>query len=323
MIRHVTFAVLAIAAHLGIAWVGPVQGQPTDPMNEFELRTHDSPAGSISYRLHVPAEWSSPRRLVVMLHGCLQDAADFAAGTGMNAIADESGFAVLYPQQGPERNPQKCWNWFDAAQQRSDGPEVARIVSLLDAVTEALDVDVSRVDLAGISAGAAMANVLAVSHPDRFARVALHSGIAWGAAGNIAEGMTAMQTGGPETIDLEDRRLDAFLGADRPVAVMVLQGASDPAVAPVNGARSAERWARLFEAKGAALGRTDVMEAIEGGRSVRTVAWRREDGTTAVEWLEIQGLGHAWSGGRPEGSYTDPDGPSASRLVARFFGLLP
>lgn len=198
-------AMIMVAAHLGIAGVGPIHGQSgNDGMRDFELRSHETPSGVLKYRFHAPEVWGPERRLVVMLHGCLQDAADFAVGTGMIPEADAGGFAVVFPEQDPSSNPQRCWNWFEGAQQRPDGPEVSRIVSLMDTLIEEHGLDPDWVDLVGISAGAAMANILAVTHPDRFRRIALHSGIAWGAASNIGVGVAAMQTAGPESVDLDD-----------------------------------------------------------------------------------------------------------------------
>ncbi|MEJ2540233.1 MAG: PHB depolymerase family esterase [Gemmatimonadota bacterium] len=311
-------------AHLGVAGVGPIHGQASiDPMNTTQLRTFEASAGSIDYRLHVPREWAAPRSLLVLLHGCLQGADDIAAGTRMNQWAEEGGFAVLYPQQDPARNPQRCWNWFDTDQQRADGPEVSRIVALLDAVAAELEVPRGGVDLAGMSAGAAMATILAVTHPDRFHRVALHSGITWGAASNVAEGVAAMSTGGPERIDLDDPRLAAFAEASRPERVLVLQGREDPAVAAVNGVRAAARWVELFGLRGVPLTEGPEAEETQAGRQVVTRGWSDAAGDAVVTLVEVVGLGHAWSGGDPAGSYTDPEGPSASRMMVEFFQRSP
>ena len=311
---------LWIAAHLGIAGVGPVHGQgDQDIMDGFQLRTLETPHGAIDYRLHGPAVGESPRSLVVVLHGCLQDAEDIAAGTRWNEVADERGFAVLYPQQDPAKNPQRCWNWFDADQQRADGPEVTRIATLVETAVRELGVPPDRVDLAGISAGAAMATVLAVTRPGLFRRVAVHSGIPWGAASDIAGGLAAMRSGGPETIDLQDPRLQAFAEGTTPLEVLVLQGREDHAVARVNGVRSAERWVELFGLRGRTLVEEDQTRDDVGGRRVDTRRWADGDGIPVVTLVEIHGLGHAWSGGDPAGSYADPKGPSASRMIADFF----
>lgn len=308
------------AAHLGAVGVGPVHAQATESSRPIlETHTHDATVGPIEYRLFLPPS-GERRALVVVLHGCLQDANDIAAGTGMDAYAERGGFAVLYPQQDPAYNPQRCWNWFDREQQRPDGPEVTRIVSLASSIAEQLGLGADRTYLVGMSAGGAMADVLAVTHPGRWTRVALHSAVGWGAAADVAEGLAAMQSGGPEVPDLDDPRLGELLQGDRPHAVLVLHGADDGVVRPVAGDRLAGAWAARFSRRAG--------EAVAEGtpaptaRGVRRTVWTDAEGRVVVERASIAGLGHAWSGGDPAGSYVQPSGPSSTEIILRFFGLL-
>ena len=298
-------------------------------MASFDVRVHEGPAGDLAYRLFEPPAWKEPRRLLVMLHGCTQDSGDLAVGTGMNGLAEEAGFAVLYPEQSAAAHTQRCWTWYDRAQQRADGSEVTRLTSLVRGVTAALNVDPDHTYLAGISAGGAMANILAVVHPEMFAGLAVHSGIPFGAAEDVTEGLTTMQHGGaPGPIAAEGPAFDAARRARTPARVIVLHGGADSVVRPVNGQQVAAQWAAILdgrERRAGSAGLAEVQEEdrLEGGRAGKVRVWRDRVGDERVYLGEIEGLGHAWSGGSPEGTYTDPVGPSASRLIATFLGLLP
>jgi poly(hydroxyalkanoate) depolymerase family esterase len=224
-----------------------------------------------------------------MLHGCTQDADDFARGTGMNAVAERHGLIVAYPEQGRAENPQACWNWFRPSDQVSGRGEPEVLAGLARALTAEFGTDPARVFAAGLSAGGAMAAILGVTHPEVFRAVGVHSGLPHGAAKDVLSAFAAM-------------RGEAGAGTVPTVPVIVFHGSADATVAPVNGAR-------LFRAAG------DTIEArgTTGGRS-----WTRQQSVSAEHWL-IDGAGHAWSGGSTEGSYADAAGPDASAEMVRFF----
>jgi poly(hydroxyalkanoate) depolymerase family esterase len=263
---------------------------------------------------------------VVMLHGCTQGAASFATGTAMNAEADRRGFVVVYPEQSRDANQQGCWNWFQSEQQRRDGAEPSFIAGATRAAIECRAIDPARVYVAGLSAGGAMASIMAATHPDLFAAVAVHSGLAYGSARTLPAAVAAMRSGAgdPEAMG---RAAHAAMGrAARPVPSLVIHGRADQVVCPVNGEEVARQWlaANRLAANGSFDGdfRRPTETSSERGAHGRTVTarrWADRDGRVLQELVEIDGLGHAWSGGTPRGSHTDPRGPSATAAIWEFF----
>ncbi len=299
------------------------------------------------YRLVVPEAAGRPAGLVVMLHGCTQDAADLAAGTGMDGAAASEGWAVLYPEQDPAAHPQTCWRWFEADQREAGSGEAALIADLAAEVAAERLAGDAPVWIGGISAGAAMAlNVFAL-RPGLFDGVGLHSGVPYGAADNQQEGLAAMAGGGPGAEALARRlhaavlEADASSGTGRLPPLILFHGTDDEAVDPANARRIAAAWhgaASLLAGDAeAAAGHPGEAEAPrepvpppglpdpadrergEEGRPFERLRWPAAPGRGPMEAWRVEGLGHAWSGGRPEGSYADPDGPSATGALVRFF----
>src|SRR5687768_1449514 len=170
---------------------------PSAAGSSFEWATYTGPAGTRRYKVFVPTgyEPSFPPPLVVMLHGCTQDPDDFARGTRFNALADSVGAIVAYPEQTAQLHPQKCWTWYDVANQRAESGEAAIVADITREVMGRYAVDPSRVYVGGVSAGGIMAINTAASHPDLYAAVGVHSGTAYGAASNVMEGLAAMRSG--------------------------------------------------------------------------------------------------------------------------------
>lgn len=274
--------------------------------------------GARHFRVYRPPGLRLDERvpLLVMLHGCGQDARSFATSTRMNRIAARERFVVLYPEQSRLANAQGCWNWFDTDSGRAYR-EAALIMKAIDQVCLLYPVDRARVAVAGLSAGASMAALLATRHPDRFRAVVMHSGIPPGTAHSTASAIGAMH----------GRRATVLPAAAGPISIaarsspwpplLVIHGAAD-AVVSFSNARSAVRvWA---EAAGAAA--APARSVQRGKRYAMAVTDFRRGASTAARLVEIDRLGHAWSGGAAAQPYSDGQGPDASRLAWAFIAKI-
>lgn len=279
-------------------------GSYSRPLNgEFVQGSHTAGTLTRRYKLYTPPSGHGKSLpLVVMLHGCTQNPDDFSIGTGMNKLANEQGFYVLYPEQSANANLHRCWNWFKQSDQARGKGEAGLLASMTLAVMQQCDIDTRRVYVAGLSAGGAMAAIMAAAYPEIFAAVGVHSGLAVGAAGNVSEALGAMKSGA------RDVQLSVSVTA---VPTIVFHGDKDQTVHP----RNAEQII-------AAL-RVDEIECPEQGRSKQGRVFTRtcylREGVNFAEMWMLHGGGHAWSGGNPGGTFTDSVGPNASAEMLRFF----
>ncbi len=298
--------------------VAPTTGQ-------FIGRTYSTTAGQRPYKLYIPGSYQTGQALplVVMLHGCTQSPDDFAAGTQMNFLAERHNFLVLYPAQTFKANKGKCWNWFKEGEQRRDHGESAIIADLTRHIVDSYGLDGSRVYVAGISAGGAMAMVMGTVYPDIYAGIGVHSGIAYGLAQNMPSAFAAMKRAGTVSID---RLKSAPGGQARPRAVptIVFHGDEDGAVHPNNGQQIITQGLKLWAEESPTTPKPVVSihrgQIPEGHAYTRSVYAPYTGAETALmeHWL-VHGAGHAWAGGSPHGSYTDSKGPDATGEMYRFF----
>ena len=285
---------------------------------KFLAGSYSNQAGSRAYKLYVPSTYHGQTLpLVVMLHGCTQSPDDFAAGTRMNVLAEEHGCLVAYPAQAASANISKCWNWFKAEDQQRDGGEPSLIAGITRQIMAEYPVDPQRVYVAGLSAGGAAAAVMAATYPDLYAAVGVHSGLAVGAAKDMPSAFAAMQGGATTTPSQSGRSTAGGRGAD---------GADDRVPWRPGPDGQSAQWRsghrpgpRRHHRRPAGNGDGAAGPGTPADGAYRRTTHADAAGQAMLEQWVIQGAGHAWSGGSPAGSYTDPQGPDASREMLRFF----
>jgi len=281
-------------------------------------------AGNRAYRVYVPTGLGRTGKvpLLLALHGCGQNALDFAAGTRFNDLADKHKFVVIYPEQGVTHNGQRCWNWFRSGHQfRAQGEPaiLAGIVRRVSQDTAKWRIDTERIYVAGISAGGAMAIVLAATYPELFAAVGVHSAPPYRSASGPVDALAAMQGR-----TLQPHMENAATAAMPPM--IIFQGSSDSTVRSVNAQRIADQWVAFHDHDSTeALGRPRSASTAPGRpgsarsrRGYRVSRWYSGGRKVLEVWL-VSGLGHAWSGGSPKGSYSDSRGPRATTEMWKFF----
>ncbi len=270
-------------------------GRSNKAPGRFIKRSYTNRAGTRGYKVYLPARYHGQSLpVVVMLHGCKQTPDDFAEGTRMNRLADELDFIVVYPSQARIANLSRCWNWFSLHNQQREQGEPSLIAGITREVIARYKADASRVYVAGLSAGGAMAAVMGATYPDLYAAVGVHSGLPYASARDAVSALAAMR--GPR-------------GAAAPlpqVPTIVFHGDRDTTVHPHNGKYGADA-AKLQSESGEAGGRAYTRTVHRGRPSLE-------------HWL-IHGAGHAWSGGNGRASYADPSGPDATREMLRFFAI--
>jgi poly(hydroxyalkanoate) depolymerase family esterase len=286
--------------------------------SKFISNSFDADFGSLRYKLFIPSKYTgAPLPLIVMLHGCGQDADDFAFGTGMNELAEKVRCLVAYPEQSPSANYGKCWNWFEESNHLRGQGEPALIAGVTQKILAEYAVDRTRVCVAGLSSGGAMAVILGRTYPDLFTSVGCHSGLAHGSATDRYGAMLAMRDGADlgalaKTGPAASLPIIVFHGdMDSTVhwknSVGVVQQSIDSYAAQMRHARAKVEIA-LSEETGEATGRGFTRKVHRGAA-----------GEIVAEQWTVHGSGHAWSGGRRSGSYTDTNGPDASKEMLRFF----
>jgi len=333
----------------------PAAANAEAEVGRWDRFTDNGSRGSRTFAVYTPPGLD-PRRsvpLVVVLHGCKQSGAEAALGIGVNACADRAGFVVLYPEQSARDNPQLCWNWFRPRHQTRGSGEPAAIARITERVLSGRNnragprLDRNRVHVMGLSAGGAMAGILAATYPDVYASAGIHSAPQYGAARSPITALMAMKSGGPDP-ERQGRLAHVAMGSRaRVVPVMVVQGAADQTVWAANGDSVVRQWlttSRLAGDRVARDGRpgdrleradpagdagprldfarphTSEVLSSPGGLSYEARCWNDEAGRPVVRYWVVADLGHAWSGGVSTGSYTDSRGPDATGAMWSFFG---
>ena len=273
---------------------------------KFIEAAYTNPAGSRDYKLFIPSGYQGqPLPLVVMLHGCTQSPDDFAAGTRMNFLAEEQNCFVAYPEQPSGANQAKCWNWFRTSDQQRGGGEPSLIAGITRQIMRDYSIDPKRVYVGGLSAGGAAAAIMGATYADLYAAVGIHSGLACGAASDLPSAFVAMrQGGGSEAIVDGGPACRPSFSMAIATAPCIRTTATEFSSNPSKATNPTTKVLRGRVPHGHAYTRTIITDAR--GRAIS-------------EHWNIHGAGHAWSGGSPAGSYTDPRGPDATREMLRFF----
>jgi poly(hydroxyalkanoate) depolymerase family esterase len=316
--RHAPAPVPGLAHRpAALAAKGPAGPAAKRPAGRFDSYSYTNAAGTRAYRLYVPTGHTSGHLpLVVMLHGGTQDAATFAAATGMNDLAEREKFLVVYPEQARSANAGQYWNWFIPGHQRRDAGEPSLIAGITGQVMDRHGADAARVHVAGFSAGGAMAAVMAAVYPDLYAAVGVHSGLAYAAAGDVASAFAAMKHGPARPPQPPAHSLP----------LIVFHGDRDATVAHANAA--------CLIGHVLAAGSPDPRRGtqppgltssgqVPGGHAYTRTSYLDPAGAVLAECWTIHQGGHGWSGGVAHGSYTEPRGPNASAEFIRFFAEHP
>lgn len=290
--------------------------------------------GSRDYKLWLSSGYrkEKPVPLVLMLHGCMQTAEDLATISGMNALADENNFLVVYPEQVAAANPLRCWNWFDAKHQGRDEGEPALIAAVVQGIHSSYTIHARRVYVVGISAGGAMAVVMAANYPELFAGLGVIAGEEYKAATTVEAGLASMKAGGP---DPNQQGLLAYqamqkslAGTKKRMPVIAFHGSKDPYLNPLNTDQLIAQWAQtndyLDDGKDndsvSIQSPNETKGAVPNGYSYTRSQYKDSGGRLLMEKWIVESLGHAWPGSPIPNQFADPKGPKASAEIWRFFG---
>jgi poly(hydroxyalkanoate) depolymerase family esterase len=260
--------------------------QPARVGRLSELPSPSINPGNLRGRFYVPERLAPNAPLVVVLHGCTQDAAGYDQGSGWSRLADRRGFALLFPEQNRSNNPNLCFNWYNPEDVQRGGGEAASIQAMVEAMVAAHGLDRGRIFVTGLSAGGAMASVMLASYPDVFAGGAIVAGLPFGCATSLPEAFGCMAGRATSDPALLAARVQSASGHRGPwPRVSVWQGSADQIVAATNGDAIVAQWTRLHGLP-PQPSRTETIDGYP--RSV----WTGPAGEVLVEHYAITGMGH-------------------------------
>jgi poly(hydroxyalkanoate) depolymerase family esterase len=283
------------------------------------LNSFGSNPGALSAKTYLPADLSKGAPLVVVLHGCTQNAPGYDHHSGWSHLADEAGFALLFPEQQRNNNPNLCFNWFQQADARRDSGEALSIRQMIEAVVVANGLDRDRIYVTGLSAGGAMAAAMLATYPEVFASGAIIAGLPYGTARTIPEAFDRMRGhGGQSELDLH-RILRAASHHRGPwPRISIWQGTADHTVAPSNAEAIAAQWRGMHKLEKAA-----TFSETTGGLTKQV--WCDAAGERIIEINMVDGMGHGTPVGNDglgaPGPYMLDVGISSTREIAVFWGI--
>lgn len=298
--------------------------QGDDPASDrlSDIEGFGTNPGALRGRCYIPDNLPQAAPLVVVLHGCTQTAAGYDRGAGWSRLADEQGFALLFPEQRRANNPNLCFNWFSPSDAGREKGEACSIAQMIAAMVARHGIDERRIFVTGLSAGGAMASVMLASYPDIFAGGAIIAGLPYGAAASVSEALARMRGEGYPTDARLTDHVHAASSHDGPwPTISVWQGSADRTVVPSNADYIIAQWAGVHSVD------VDAAEhgVVDGSR--RRI-WRDATGRIVIEAYDIVGMGHGTplnsqgpDGGEVPAPYMLEAGISSTRNIARFWGL--
>ena len=287
-----------------------------------DLTDFGSNPGALRARTYIPAGLKPGAPLVVVLHGCTQNAARYDAGSGWSQLADRHGFALLFPEQASVNNPNLCFNWFQPEDIRRDAGEALSIRQMIAAMVDLYRIDAARIFVTGLSAGGAMTSVMLATYPELFAGGAIIAGLPYGSATSMPQAFDRMRAhGGPDEAGLAALVRGASGHKGSWPTISIWHGSGDATVSPANADAIVGQW-RLLPGVAARPSRSDVVD----GYPHRT--WCDRDGRPVIEAYSITGMAH----GTPLATYGDDAVGeagahmleahiSSTRHIAAFWGL--
>ncbi|MFI0849285.1 alpha/beta hydrolase family esterase [Mesorhizobium sp. IMUNJ 23232] len=286
------------------------------------LNGFGSNPGALQARFYLPENLPQGAPLVVVLHGCTQNAAAYDHGSGWSKLADQEGFALLFPEQQRANNPNLCFNWFVPADTKRDSGEALSIRQMIETLVAEHELDRERIFVTGLSAGGAMASVMLATYPDVFAGGAIVAGLAYGTANTIPEAFDRMRGhGGPSELELQRLLRSASPHKGPWPRISIWQGSADQTVAPSNAEAIAGQWRGVHR-----LGKAPTRSETVDGHTKRT--WSDASGHALIETRTITGMGHGTplrTGGEDGLGVPRPFmldvGISSTRRIAEFWGI--
>ncbi len=259
---------------------------PTLPATLTSVPEFGANPGNLGMKSFVPHGLQAGAALVVVLHGCTQNAESYEAGSQWSVLAQRHGFALLYPEQNRANNPMNCFKWYEPAATARTGGEAASILSMVAHMLATHGLDAGRVFVTGLSAGGAMAAALLAAAPDVFAGGAIIAGLPHGAAGSVQEAMSVMRSPPPLTAAQWGDKVRAAHPHDgaRP-HVSLWHGTADSTVSPANAQASLAQWTDVLDLD------TEAFTTETFGPHGRRV-WRDEVGVARLQLWHIEGMGH-------------------------------
>ena len=300
----------------------PVAAPASSSGRLLELKAFGSNPGALKARIYIPARLADRPALVVVLHGCTQTAEGYNLGSGWSQLADEQGFALLFPEQQRINNPNLCFNWFSPADNARDRGEALSIRQMIGAMTDAHGVDDSRIFVTGLSAGGAMTSILLATYPELFAGGAIIAGLPYGSASNVSQALAVMRGPGTYSGDELGDRVRGASGHTGPwPRVSIWHGTADVTVNIANADAILQQWISV-QGLGGMPSATDLVSGH------RRRIWNDAAGRAVVEDYRIANMGHGTplaTGGKEACGKAMPHmleaGISSTRHIAASWGL--